>query len=93
MANKNNLIKGKTTSGFPFTISKNTLNDMRIVEAIGMLDKDPTKIAVLVRLVLGDEQTEKLYKHVEEKDKTVPIDKVSDVIFEIFQSVQELKNS
>lgn len=84
-------IKGKTKSGFNFEISDSLLNDMEFFELLSQIDDNPIIFPKIVDKLLGKEQKEELYNHVRLKDGTVPVDKISDEIIEIFK-VKEIKN-
>jgi hypothetical protein len=91
------MIKGKTKSGFEFEMNEEVLNDMRIVDALADMqsgDDSLVMVAVteLLNLVLGRKQKQLLYKHLEVENGRVPIEKVSDELVEIFNSLKEGKN-
>lgn len=85
------MVKGKTSSGFSFSITDAVLNNMELLEALGKLEDNPLYIGKVLSLLLGEEQKKKLYDHVRAKDGTVPQDKVSDEIVEIFNA-KKVKN-
>ncbi len=88
------MIKGKTSSGFDFTISKDVINDYELVENLGELDTNPLMLGTIVRQILGKEQTAKLKDHIRNENGIVPIDKMTQEIIGIFQSAgKETKNS
>jgi hypothetical protein len=87
------MIEGKTKSGFEYKIPEENLNNYELVEALGELEENPLLIAKTVDLLLGKEQKEKLKDHLRTKSGTVPVDKISEEIMEIFNSQKESKNS
>lgn len=88
------MIKGKTSSGFRFEISKDVINDYELVENLGELEDNPLILGKIVRQILGKEQTSKLKDHIRNKNGIVPTDKMTKEIIEIFQnSGEETKNS
>lgn len=87
------MIKGTTKSGFAFNIAKERLNNYELLEVIGELDSNPLVLSKVVKLLLGNEQTEELKNHLRTEDGLVPADKLSVEITEIFQSQSETKNS
>lgn len=88
------MIKGKTSSGFNFIISKDIINDYELVENLGELDSSPLILGTIVRQVLGKEQTAKLKDHIRNENGIVPTDKMTQEIIEIFKNAgEETKNS
>lgn len=89
----------KTSSGFEFKANLRILEDWRFTETVVDLEKgdEETKLysaVKLVRLLLGEEGKEKLCKHLEEKDGTVPASKVMTEIGEMITLMRDsLKNS
>ena len=87
-------MKGTTTTGFEFEINEEELDDMRILDMIvEMADGDLAKLSPLVKKVLGEEQRERLYAHLEEKEGRASLARVSDEINEIFEASKAGKNS
>ena len=87
------LLKGKTKSGFSFTIDPAKLYDMRFIEALSehedMSDHEALMfLPKLLTMVLGDEQKGKLYHHIE-KDGFVDPAKVETELEEIFKIANE----
>lgn len=88
------MIKGKTSSGFEFTISKDVKNDYELVENLGELEDNPLILGKIVTQILGKEQTAKLKNHIRNENGIVPIDKMTKEIIEIFKNAgEETKNS
>lgn len=88
------MIKGKTSSGFDFTISKDVKNDYELIENLGELEDNPLILGKIVTQILGKEQTAKLKDHVRNENFIVPTDKMTKEIIEIFQKGgKETKNS
>lgn len=88
------MIKGKTSSGFEFTISKDIKNDYELIENLGELEDNPLILGKIVKQILGKEQTSKLKDHIRNENGIVPTDKMTKEITEIFQnSGEETKNS
>lgn len=80
------MVKGKTSTGFPFVISDSAINNMELLDALGGLESNPLYMGKVLSLLLGEEQKKKLYDHVRAKDGTVPQDKIGDEIMEIFKT-------
>ena len=88
------MIKGKTSSGFRFEISKDVINDYELVENLGELEDNPLILGKIVRQILGKEQTSKLKDHIRNENGIVPTDKMTKEIIEIFKNAgEETKNS
>lgn len=86
------MMSGKTPSGFEYEIDENALNNYELMEKINELDENPLVLTKVVTMILGKEQTEKLKDHIRLENGTVPIEKMSDEIMQIFNS-QPVKNS
>ncbi len=88
------MIKGKTSSGFEFKISKDVTNDYELVENLGELDSNPLILGKIIRQILGEEQTTKLKNHIRNENGIVQTDKMTQEIIEIFKNAgEETKNS
>lgn len=88
------MIKGKTSSGFEFEISKDIVNDYELVENLAELEENPLLIGKIVNQVLGKEQAKNLKEHVRNEKGIVPTDKITKEIIEIFKNAgEETKNS
>ena len=88
------MIKGKTSSGFEFQISKDVANDYELVENLGELEDNPLILGKVVNQILGKEQTARLKDHVRNEKGIVPTDKMTQEIIEIFKNAgEETKNS
>ena len=88
------MIKGKTSSGFNFEISKDVINDYELVENLGELEDNPLILGKIVAQILGKEQTVKLKDHIRNENGIVPTDKMTQEIIEIFRNGgEETKNS
>lgn len=92
------MIKGKTRSGFEFSVSRRILDDWRFTLAIADAEsKDPSRSVQgsvnCVRLLLGD-QEESLYAHIAEADGTIPKDKIGEEVADIIKELGKTqKNS
>ena len=75
----------RTASGFEFQIDKAALDDMELVEALANIDKDPTVIPTILRLILGDEGKGKLYEHCRDESGRVRASRVAAEITDIFR--------
>lgn len=79
-------MNGETSSGFKYELSESNLSNYELIEVLADVDNNPLLLPKTVRLLLGEEQTEKLKDHVRLKNGTVPIDNISKEIIEIFNS-------
>lgn len=90
------MIEGTTKSGFHFRVSRRVRNDWRFVQALADSEsKDESDqlrgMVNIVRLLFKD-QAEELYAHIQEKDGTVPTDKLMEETREVLEAMKE-KNS
>lgn len=89
-------MKGKTQSGFNYTLNEKRMEDIRFFELLNEADANPLALPKLVEYVLGSEQKEKLYQHLE-KDGIVAVPDVVAAMTDIFHSIEEkskkVKNS
>ncbi len=87
-------VKGTTTSGFNFSLDTDDMNDMRVIEALAEVEKGNVLYVIdLIKLMLGAEQKEALYKHVANKDGKVSPELCMVEIKEIFEKAgNEVKN-
>ena len=87
------MLSGKTKSGFEFSISDESLDNMELIETLAGVDTNPLLLPRLVSQLLGEDQKQELYNHLRTDSGVVPVSKVSDEIMEIFQSGKDTKNS
>ena len=66
--------KGKTKSGFVYELTDNRINNFELLEVMSEVDENPLLVPKMLSLLLGDEQKQKLYDHLRDKDGTVPSD-------------------
>lgn len=82
------MLKGKTSSGFEFSLDENVLNNMELVDALAEAENDnPVAISKACVLLLGKETRKKLYDHIREPDGRVQIEKVSQNLADIFEAL------
>jgi hypothetical protein len=92
-------MKGTTSSGFEFNVSDKIGSDYRLQKVITSYEKgsETDKLCSLVEMVkvlLGDDGEAALCEHVKEEDGTVPIQRITQEVVEIFNLAKaELKNS
>ena len=85
-------LTGRTKSGFYYSISKKNLNNYELVETLSNLEDNPLNFPKVLKLLLGEEQTEKLKNHLRDEDGIVDSDKIALEIKDIFQTQKRLKN-
>ena len=83
-------IRGVTSTGFAFEITKERLGNYELLEAIAEVDTNPAVLPKVVKLMLGN-KSEDLKNHVRTADGIVPLDKMGSEIREIFTSQNQLK--
>lgn len=86
------IIRGITKSGFRFSINSEVFKDMEMLELIGEVDDNPILIPKLLEKMFGKKQKDNLYDFVRDDKGSVPVEKVSEIVKDIFES-KELKNS
>lgn len=87
------MVKGKLKNGFNFKIDEKTLDDWELIEEIAGLEEDATKIVKVAKMVLGNEQLEKLKESYRDDKGKISFSAMKDAIEEIFEKAYEVKNS
>ena len=86
------MVTGKTKTGFSFAFEKSKVNDMRVIRALGRVDKgDPEALDYVGRRVLGEDLYDKLLKHIETEDGRQPVDALVAEINDIFSASNDGK--
>ncbi len=89
------MITGKTQSGFNFSIEKDRLDNMELLDALAEIDAG--NVAAISRastLLLGDEQKKSLYEHLRGEKGNVPIEAFTNEIADIMKEAgKQGKNS
>jgi hypothetical protein len=86
------MLKGKTRSGFEFEIKDNAL-DMRVIKAIRKAKEDISYIDEVFERLLGEEQQNALYDHLEKLYGSSVPDRAAEELIDIFNSFENGKNS
>lgn len=88
-------VKVKLDNGFECVVDDDIFDDMELVEDLAETEENPLKIRNVLNRVLGEEQKKALYDAVRDpKSGRVPVEVVSDSLFEIMSKVGEAgKNS
>ena len=68
------MVKGKTSTGFEFEIDEQKLDDMEFMDALAEVDENPLKFSKVMKMMLGEEQRQRLYDHLRNEDGRVPIE-------------------
>lgn len=88
-------IKGKTSTGFEFTVDQDVMDDMELIDAISdTMDNNPISFSVVCTKLLGKDQKKLLYDHLRNESGRVTVEAVSNEIADIFKALgDEGKNS
>ena len=88
------MIKGKTKTGFEFTIDPEVFNDWEILETLYDIDEGNSQLAVKVaRKILGKNQLEALKEHIKaENGGKATIEAMSEALQDIFEACDSSKN-
>ena len=87
------VIKGKTESGFEFEINKDKLDDMEFIDLLADLkDGDTLKFSRIADFMLGKEQKAKLYEHLRKVHGQARIGLFADEMRQILTCNGEVKN-
>ena len=87
------MIEGKTKSGFEYKFPKENIDNYELVEVISEAEENPLVFPKMVNLLLGKKQAKKLKDHLRTENGTVPTERISEEIMEIFESQKKTKNS
>lgn len=79
----------KLDNGFEVTIEPEMLDDMYFVEELARLETDALALPNVMTMMFGEEQKKALYKHLENKDGRVKIEKVAEVVTEVMTKAGE----
>ena len=94
------MLKGKTQSGFAYSIDERILSDIKTLRAIRAMSNAQNDIGAIdsafdfFEIVLGTDQLEALDKHLRKKnDGFATLEMLQAEVTEIFNSHKESKNS
>lgn len=82
-------MQGTTKSGFKFEIDEDAVKSMEFIDLVNDMDEKPTMIGKVIKFMLGEDQKEKLYKHVRGDKKYTPAEDVNKEVEEIFDLINE----
>lgn len=87
------VIKGKTTSGFEFEINRDKLDDMEFIDLLADLkDGDYLKFSRIADFMLGKDQKARLYEHIRKAHGQARISLFAEEMKEILLFNGEVKN-
>ena len=86
-----NNLTGITKSGFTYSISEKNLNNYELVEVLGEMESNPLLLPKVLRLLLGNDQTEKLKNNLRDDDGVISTEKITNELQDIFQAQARLK--
>lgn len=89
------MVKGKTKTGFAFSVDENAMNDMELVDILADKATDESfRMSYILGKLLPADQKKDLYDHVRTASGRVPVDAVVAEIEDIFAAMGEAgKNS
>lgn len=85
------MIKGKTKSGFEFTISERALDNYELLETVAEAQENPLIVPKILGMLLSDDK-KRLIEHVREDDGIVPAEKMMEELADIFDAAPDSKN-
>lgn len=86
------MITGKTSTGFEFAFSQDLVNDMRMLRAIGKMEKgDVDSIDYVGKKLLGQEKYDKLLEHIQTEDGRQPVDALVTEFLQMFEAYKNGK--
>lgn len=87
------MLRGKTESGFEFELEEEVLDDWELLECFRNIDKGEAEYIIdAAKILLGEEQYEKLKIFMKEKHGRVKSSLMAVEIANIFSSTKEGKN-
>lgn len=88
------MVKGVTTSGFEYEVDETKLKNMRMLKLFQKMQNDGSAFLDAITAVLGEEQEEGLYIHLEKTEGSANVENTAREFGEILRnSGDALKNS
>lgn len=85
------MIKGTTSGGFKYELDEKRLDNYELLEALAELEDDALQTSKVIKLILGEKQTDALKEHCRDKNGFVSVQLMMLEIEEIM-SEDVLKN-
>ncbi len=83
-------VTGVTTGGFSFSVSKDVMDNMELVDALAeTTDDNPLAISKVGLLILGADQRKALYNSLRTEDGRVPTEAVGQALADIMKAFGE----
>lgn len=82
-------MQGTTKSGFKFEVNEEAVKSMEFIDLVNDLNESPMVLGKVITFMLGEDQKEKLYKHVRGDKKFTPVEGVNKEVEEIFDLINE----
>lgn len=79
----------KLKNGFTAKVDENIFHNMRLLDKLAESKEDGSEFSNVVKLILGVEQREKLYEHIEKKGETPTAEALGEIIQEISEALGE----
>lgn len=76
-----------TAKGFECEVKDEVLDDMRLIELMSETMENPVHFPKLAEKLLGKEQKEALYQHLETDDGRVPVKAIAEAVTDIFNAL------
>lgn len=86
------MVKGKTESGFNFTIDDSALHDWELLEYLDELDTNPQFIVRVAKKLLGDAQYNELKDHCRNDSGVVDTERMTKEVVQLLNSNSQTKN-
>lgn len=88
------MITAETKDGFAVELSEEALDNVELLDALAAVqDSDVLSLGRTIRLLMGKEQTKKLYDHLRTADGRVPVVALSNALGGLMESFRAGKNS
>ena len=86
------MIKGTLECGFEYEIDEAVYEDMEFLDALSEMTENGLKFSTVVKMLFGEEQRNKLYKHLKSSGIKPTIEVIGDIVYEIIIATDEGKN-
>ena len=86
------MIKGTLECGFEYEIDETVYEEMEFLDALSEMTENGLKFSTVVKMLFGEEQRNKLYKHLKASGIKPTIGVIGDIVYEIITATDEGKN-